>query len=333
MSENSPKYVAGKPIGGAIPSQLKRPVDAGGMASIEGATRQIQRAEFGLPEIAEPSAPDVAYLVAIYGERLGQRFVLDAAEMGSKPVIIGRDEGLGITLAEDAVSRNHAKIRFGERGVYIEDLGSTNGTFVNDRGTSSARLKHGDLIKIGATILKYIESSNIEAAYYEEIYRVMIIDGLTGAYNRRYLEETLERELARARRHGRPLSLAMFDIDHFKKINDRFGHLTGDYVLRDLGAIVRGRVRQEEVFARYGGEEFVVMLPETGLRHALLFAEALRSLLERHDFVFDDQRIPVTVSVGVAEFEPNMRNHLELLAAADRKLYDAKDGGRNCVKG
>ena len=125
------------------------------------------------------------------------------------------------------------------------DDGSTNGTYVNDEQISREfGLQNGDRIKVGPTIFKYLSGADVEAQYHEEIYRMTIIDGLTGAHNKRAFLEFLEREIARCARHRRPLSLLMFDIDHFKSINDTHGHLTGDAVLKEMSKRLLGRIRR-----------------------------------------------------------------------------------------
>ena len=167
---------------------------------------------------------------------------------------------------------------------------------------------------------------------HEEIYRMTIIDGLTQAYNKRYFLENLEKEIPRCTRHQRPLSLVMFDIDHFKKINDDHGHLTGDYVLRELARRVRTRVRKEEVFARYGGEEFAVTLPETTQDQAMKVGEDLRRLVAADAFDFEGDRIPVTISVGVSTTEIEIAPEA-FIKMCDDNLYKAKRGGRNRVIG
>mgnify|MGYP002351415771 CR=1 FL=1 len=271
-----------------------------------------------------------ACLVVIYGALLGQRFQIPD---GDGVLTIGRDAGQSIVLREDAVSRSHAHLHYGPAGVVLEDLGSTNGSYVNDHPVAEHQLEHGDLVKLGSTIFKFLDAGNLESAYFEEIHRMFIIDGLTEAYNRRYLMEAMDRDFSRARRYSRPLSLLMIDIDFFKRINDEYGHLTGDHVLRELSAIVRRRVRREEVFARYGGEEFALLLPETPLPAAKLYAEQLRSLVADHRFVFEGRELQVTISLGAAEWQVEMKTPFDLVAAADRKLYDAKAGGRNRVEG
>jgi two-component system cell cycle response regulator len=157
-----------------------------------------------------------------------------------------------------------------------------------------------------------------------------IVDGLTQIHNKRYLFEALERELIRARRHSRALSLIMFDIDYFKRINDECGHLAGDYVLRELSEVVQERIRRDEVFARYGGEEFAIMLPETELEGAVTLAQTLREKVAEHRFTFQGEAISVTVSLGCASVEPD-DTATAIIARADEKLYQAKRSGRNRV--
>src|SRR5256714_5622584 len=229
--------------------------------------------------------PEQACLVLIYpaGVELGKRY-----ELGASPEIsIGRGADCDIQVDRDSVSRKHAKVVRSGAGWQVMDLGSTNGSYVNDGQITQCSLRDGDLVKIGNAIFKFLVGGNIESSYHEEIYRMTIIDGLTQAFNKRYFIENLEKEIPRCTRHNRPLALVMFDIDHFKKINDDHGHLTGDYVLRELARRVRTRVRKEEVFARYGGEEFAVTLPATTQDQALQAGAGLRRLLAAHPFDFN----------------------------------------------
>jgi diguanylate cyclase (GGDEF)-like protein len=267
-------------------------------------------------------------LVVIYsGEAglLGKRFVLDKS-----PVRVGRGPDNHIVLEGDSVSRRHA--HFERRsGWYAVDENSTNGTYVNEEQiVREALLSNGDRIKIGPTILKFLSGADAEAKYHEEIYRMTIVDGLTQVHNKRYLFESLEREVIRARRHQRDLCAIMFDIDFFKRVNDRYGHLAGDYVLRELARLVQERIRRDEVFARYGGEEFAIVLPETPLEGAVALAEDLRTRVEEHRFVFQGERMPVTVSIGCAALTEHA-SASDLLQQADEKLYEAKRAGRNRV--
>ena len=161
----------------------------------------------------------------------------------------------------------------------------------------------------------------------------MTVDGLTGAYNNRYLMEALGREVARSARYGRELSLVLFDIDRFKEINDAYGHLGGDAILSAVCHAIAREIREEDVLARYGGEEFAVLLPETDLEHARLVAEKLRGIVAAAELVVGDARVPVTVSLGVASLVPGTDDAEELVRRADEALYEAKHAGRNCVRG
>lgn len=269
-------------------------------------------------------------LVVIYTKEptlLGKRFVLDHS-----PTRVGRGADNQIVLDGDSVSRRHAQFRQrGDAWVIVDD-GSTNGTYCNDEQiTREVVLKNGDRVKIGPTIFKYFSGADVEAQYHEEIYRMTIIDGLTQIYNKRYLHEALERELIRGRRHERELCILMFDIDHFKRINDVHGHLAGDYVLKEVARVVQARIRRDEVFARYGGEEFAIILPETPISGAVALAETLRQKVADHSFVFQADSIKVTISLGAAIMEESDRTASDLIKRADEKLYQAKRTGRNRV--
>jgi len=268
-------------------------------------------------------------VVVIYTKEptlLGKRFVLEQNTMR-----IGRGTDNHIVLDGDSVSRRHAHFERRNDAWYAVDDGSTNGTYVNERQIpEGVQLQNNDRIQVGPTIFKYLTGADAEAKYYEEIYRMTIVDGLTQIHNKRYLFEALERELIRARRHSRALSLVMFDIDFFKRINDQCGHLAGDYVLRELAEVVQDRIRRDEAFARYGGEEFAIMMPETELLGAVTLAETLREKVAEHRFSFQGENISVTISMGCAAIESE-DTATGLIARADEKLYDAKRSGRNRV--
>jgi two-component system, cell cycle response regulator len=267
-------------------------------------------------------------LVVFYGKNLGKRYFLDHTEQ-----ILGRSDSVAIQVDQESVSRQHARI-LTERGhARVADLGSTNGTYVNEQRTSEAELRDGDLLRIGQTIFKYLSGSNIESKYHEEIYRLTTIDGLTQAFNKRYFLEALGRELNRAQRYDRQIALAMFDIDHFKKINDKYGHLAGDFVLRELAGVVHQNIRRDDIFARYGGEEFALVLPEIDKLGAEQVCEKLRARVEGQPFVFNTHKIPVTVSLGIRALVTGEAaiDATQFIADADAKLYEAKQGGRNRV--
>jgi diguanylate cyclase (GGDEF)-like protein len=278
--------------------------------------------ERGIEQIEPTQAP--ACVLQIYGGTLGRRYEFDGRDF-----VVGRDPDNDICVDLSTVSRQHARLYGKDGGAWVEDLGSTNGTLVNDVPIDGPQqLRNGDQLRFGSSILKFIEGRNVEALYHEEIYRLMITDGLTGAATQRAFVEFLDRELLRAKRHGRPVSLVMLDIDHFKAVNDAGGHLAGDHVLRGVAAAVRGEVRGDELFARYGGEEFAVVLPETVLADAAQFCERVRAKVEAQAFAWKDQVLHVTISVGGTSTRNN-EDQAALVARADAQLYEAKRTGRN----
>ncbi len=279
----------------------------------------------------ETTGGEQAILVQVYppGPNLGRRFVLRGPSH-----IVGRLPELDISLDENAVSRNHAKFSLGSYGWVVEDLGSTNGSHVNDERISGSKLlRDGDQVRFGSAILKFMSGNNIEASYHEEIYKMSVIDALTGAHNKRYLLEALEKEVSRSVRYSLPLSIVLFDIDHFKKVNDTHGHLAGDAVLAEMGKRIRPRIRKEDLFARYGGEEFCLVLANTSADRAIVFAEEIRRIVEREPFRHQGVEMPITSSFGVVALENPQMTVTDMIAKADEHLYTAKREGRNRVIG
>ena len=270
-----------------------------------------------------------ACVVHIYptGPGMGTRYTIS-----DTPMVLGRGNDCDIRINDHSVSRRHARIQPGADGYYAVDLQSTNGTFVNDVLASICKLKDGDYLRVGNLIYRFLDGENVEAEYHEEIYRLTIIDALTDIHNKRYLLEFLDRELARSARYQRPLALMMFDLDHFKSINDDMGHLGGDFTLREIASCVKGTIRKQELFARFGGEEFIVVLPETNDEGAFVVAKRLRVLVENHPFEYEGKSFPMTISVGVATTKGDETlTPSELIRQADDKVYQAKNLGRNRV--
>jgi diguanylate cyclase (GGDEF)-like protein len=276
--------------------------------------------------IIDKAISSASCLVTIYGRDLGKQYTL-----GQPEITVGRGGDNTIVLDMDNVSRTHARVLQKADGYFLEDLNSTNGTYVNDVEVKYERLRNGDLIKIGGAILKFLSGGNIESLFHEEIYRMTIVDGLTQVHNKRYFMEFLDREMARCSRYDRPLALLLFDIDRFKQINDLHGHLAGDHVLKRLAEMVSKHVRKEEAFARYGGEEFAIIMPETNCERAKIFAEKIRRMVESTPFTYEDRAIQVTVSIGIAEMKQH-REPLAFIKASDELLYAAKNNGRNRVE-
>jgi two-component system cell cycle response regulator len=274
---------------------------------------------------------DRAYLIVMTGANVGEMHHLDAGE-----TVVGRGTAANIRLGDDGISRRHAKLIVEGNGVRIEDLGSANGTLVNGNLVKEAPLRDGDKIQLGSsTILKFTYHDKLEENFQRQMYDAALRDDLTKAFNKKHFLDRLEQEVAFVKRHAAPLSLVMFDVDHFKNVNDTYGHVAGDFVLSKLAQVTNTAVRTEDLFGRYGGEEFAILCRNIPLFSAGSLAERLRATVEMTDFVFEAREIPVTISLGVAAMpEVQVENAVDLISAADEALYAAKRSGRNrvCLK-
>lgn len=279
-------------------------------------------------ELKAKTQRDRAYLIVLAGSNVGEMYRLDEGES-----FVGRGQQASIRLNDDGISRKHARIFQAGGEVLIEDMKSANGTVVNGVPVSMQLLKDGDKIRLGSTtILKFTYNDHLDESFQQQMYEAALRDGLTKAFNKKYFLDRLETEIAYARRHQAHLSLLMFDVDHFKRVNDSHGHLAGDYVLQRLAKVAAATVRTEDVFARYGGEEFGVICRGVTLASAGILAERLRATVEATVFDHEGTRLPITISVGVAGHpEVQIENGAQLIAAADAALYEAKRGGRNRV--
>lgn len=278
---------------------------------------------------ADAAPPGAPRLVMIAGPDLGQRIDLREGELR-----IGRESHCDVVLPLGGVSRVHCSIRREASGIWLRDLGSTNGTRKNGalvRAQADVRLLVGDLIAVGGAIFKLLDAESPESDYHDRVFRTMALDGLTQMRNRRSLQDALESEIARSRRHQHALSLLLLDVDRFKEVNDRHGHLCGDLVLQRIAALLSRHGRRENCTARYDGDEFAIVLAETPMSGALVFAERIRGAVEHEEIQVGGTRIEVTLSVGVAEWNPEMRLPEDLIALADAALYRAKNTGRNRV--
>ena len=286
-------------------------------------------------QIFEPQASptggvkrDRAYLVVLAGASVGEMYKVD----GDK-TIIGRGQKAQVRLLDDGISREHAQVVVEANKIFLEDLGSTNGTFCNGLKVDRRELCDGDKILVGSTtILKFTYHDNLDEIFQKQMYESALRDGLTKAFNKKYFTDRLESELTFAIRHQSPLVLVMFDIDHFKKVNDTHGHQAGDLVLSEIATLLTGALRAEDVFARYGGEEFAVICRGTELAQAQIVGERMRKAVEKHRFTFEGTHIPVTISVGIAGLpDPAVKDATDLVSRADKALYQSKHGGRNRV--
>jgi diguanylate cyclase (GGDEF)-like protein len=277
------------------------------------------------------SAPEKhSYLVQIYPLNAGYGLV----QLPPEKLVIGRDSTCDLVVVDDSVSRRHATIEQSDVGFVLVDHGSTNGTFVNDNRIERHLLAAGDRIRVGGHIFKFLADDQIEAQYHECVYAMATRDGLTAAFNKRYLLDALQRAITECERRVRPLALLMLDVDHFKAVNDTHGHLAGDEVLMGLCQRLREALRRDEILARYGGEEFAVLVSETTLDDARSLAERLRAAVAESPMSTNRGPLGVTVSIGVASLAGGTSlTPLDFIAEADRNLYAAKAAGRNRVIG
>jgi diguanylate cyclase (GGDEF)-like protein len=271
-----------------------------------------------------------ACLVVLRGPRLGARF-----ELAELPVVIGRGSDADFRIPSRSVSRSHCRILLEGDALWVEDLRSTNQTLVNGLAVDRQCLDDGDQLRIGDAVLKFLAAGNTESSFLAKMREHLIRDELTGLYNRRHLMARLNDaiELRDDPGQGGTLSLAILDVDRFKEINDLVGHMAGDEVLRQLADVLSSELRSDDVLARIGGEEFAILMPGQSLRDAHRLCERLRAAVEAH--VFDlqggERALPVTVSLGVAEWTESMREVNDLLKLADDLLYRSKSAGRNRV--
>jgi diguanylate cyclase (GGDEF)-like protein len=281
-----------------------------------------------LDSLEEEAKQRPACLVVVGGELNGSIFNLPTGE-----TVVGRNPDCSIPLDFHGISRRHFTINVNETEVVLNDLSSANGTYLNNlKLEAPSILNRGDLIKIGSIAMKYLPKGDPERLTYDKLHEEANTDGLTKCYNKTYFNNQLELEVKKSKITGNPLTLLIFDLDYFKKLNDNFGHDAGDFVLKEKSKIIRENgIRQGDIFARYGGEEFCILLPNTNLKQGFEIAERLRKLIEKHSFTYESKRLPVTASIGVADYRQGVNNGTDLFKRADSAVYKSKEGGRNQV--
>lgn len=283
----------------------------------------------GRMRAADEAPPALVVLLGPQGY-VGKQFPLTQTEY-----VIGRSMDCTIQLDDKSVSRNHARLIVMGNEVNIIDLGSANKTVVNGgilAAMSPYRLKNNDQIKAGNVILKFLEKGNIEAVTNRELNEKAAKDALTGAYTKGALLERAPELIKRSEVLNEDLSLIVLDIDHFKRINDDYGHPAGDYVLKKLASVIMTKmVRSHDFFARYGGEEFVILLSATPSKAAAEVAERIRSTIETTPFIFEGNKLPITVSLGVVTRRQDEAEWDDFFKRGDEALYQSKQGGRNRV--
>lgn len=280
-------------------------------------------------------------LLFLRGELLAAPIPLERSE-----IVLGRALEADIRINDPRASRLHARINVvkadDEPTCYrVTDLGSTNGTLLNGRPVTEATLHVGDKITIGEHLLRFELLDDVDREFQRQIYRLLAHDELTGLLTSKSFFSELRREASRAEADGRPFCVLMMDLDHFKQVNDTYGHLVGSQTLEEVGALITRALRAGDVAARFGGEEFAAFLLDADMAQGLVAAERVRATVEAHTFaatrrdaavVTDETNgFRVTISLGVAAFPQDGRDPIELMELADTALYRAKQSGRNCV--
>lgn len=285
-------------------------------------------------DLAAPRAENGhAYLVQYNGDAIGKRYVLEGSQIN-----VGRSATSDLAIPENSVSRLHATIHRTDDAISIEDAGSANGVYVNEQKIASrTTLKDGDMIGLGNVLLKFFSHDNLDGVIQDKIYKMATIDAGTQIFNKQYLLDALKSELTLSKSSGNPLSIIYFDLDHFKKVNDTYGHNAGDQVLKESADVIKNTIRKDDIFARFGGEEFVIICPKTEQGSAYTLAEKIRIAIESHVYHLQYEKNGTkenvdhkqTISLGVAEADQKISSSKQLLETADNKLYTSKTSGRN----
>jgi len=285
-----------------------------------------------IQQIVEAASARQPALLMISGPHLGRSFEIDKEEF-----MIGRIENCDLQIEDDLASRHHCKILLTPDGAQIVDLASTNGTLVNGRRVDRAFLKEGDQIQVGSlTLFKYHIQGEAEAKFLAQLFTAATKDFLTGAYGKKFLLDRLSAEYHYLIRRGGNLTVMALDLDHFKLVNDTFGHLAGDDALKAVAKHLINHTRKDDVVARFGGEEFVILMRDINLEQAKQIAENLREGISKIKLSAPSgQDFQVRVSIGVCSLSTANRASFttpeSLIQHADEKLYEAKRSGRNKV--
>ena len=247
---------------------------------------------------------------------------------------VGRGPVGDVSVQGRGISRTHMVVKQSPgKGVIISDAGSKNGLFVNGKRAQGQELREGDIVQLGPETqltFSYVLASEIPVRIRQ--YEQSVIDDLTGIHNRRYLMESLKHEVAFAVRHDQPLHILIVDIDHFKQVNDQYGHQAGDQVLKQIAELMATGLRSEDALARLGGEEFSVVTRGMSTEQAEDHANRLRETVENHEFLWTEHQLHCTISIGVAVLaDQDNGDGAALLRRADEHLYQAKHAGRNTV--
>ncbi len=302
----------------------------------ESASTQLRPAE----KAANPAANDRRpALVSLRGELMAVPIPLERDR-----VTIGRAIEADVRLNDSRASRLHARItseldpKTGTTSYLISDLGSTNGTLVNGETITDVALNDGDKIVIGDHLFRFDMLDEIDREFQQQIHRLIAHDELTGLLTSKSFFSELRREAARAESESRPFCVLMMDLDHFKEVNDTYGHLVGSNTLAETGRVIKEALRAGDVASRFGGEEFAAFLLEANYAQALVAAERVRIAMADHEFPVTRMESPdtqtthrITISIGVAAYPDDATDPIHLVELADSALYRAKRSGRNRI--
>ena len=269
------------------------------------------------------------YLIVVYGDDAGKIYPLD-----KKAITIGRSDEVDIQLADPSCSRKHSIIQFNDNNKpVLKDLNSRNGTFVNGSKITKINLEDGDKIMFGvSSVFKFAIQDSLEAKFQKKLYESSVNDHLTGAFNKKYFLDTLSKEFSYSLRHHSSLGLLMLDIDFFKKINDTYGHIVGDMVLKEFVKRIKNNLRNEDILCRYGGDEFAVIVRDFKYGFIKIAAERIRLFFNGKSINCKDHKINISVSIGAATIDnENIETSEDMIALADANLYKAKQSGGNCI--
>ena len=281
------------------------------------------------PEQPPSSGAQQGTLTLLAGQDVGA-----IVELSEERSLIGRSTEATLRLDSEGVSRAHACILRKGKTYTIQDLGSTNGTYVDGlRIDRPVTLRDGIRIQIGTTLMRFSLQDTLEQEAARRTYEMSVRDGLTGLYNRRHFDERLSAEHAFAIRHRTALAVLVIDVDHFKRINDQWGHPAGDAVLQALGRALHDSLRSEDLVARFGGEEFAILCRGIDVEGVRALGERVRRMVESMRIPAGGMTIKITASIGVAHNDCGAARAEQLVASADAALYAAKRGGRNRVTG
>ena len=278
-------------------------------------------------------------MVSLRGELMAVPIPLERDQ-----VTIGRAIEADVRLNDSRASRLHARIssnlnpETNQTAYRITDLGSTNGTLVNGEPISEVTLSDGDKIVIGDHLFRFDMLDEIDREFQQQIHRLIAHDELTGLLTSKSFFSELRRESARAEAESRPFCVLMMDLDHFKEVNDTYGHLVGSRTLEETGRVIKEALRAGDVASRFGGEEFAAFLLDANYAQALVAAERVRVAVENKEFPVTRMDSPnsqeihhITISIGIAAYPDDATDPIHLVELADSALYRAKRSGRNRI--